>query len=256
MKFCLTTLLCAIALTSIAQLQPVTSAVFHWSELPVKKDAQREGRKLTEGTTLDMDYFEVHATTQEKGATPRPPHALNDREELIIVKEGTMKCTIGNQVKVVSAGSVILIPPNEMQSWQNVGNGPLTYYVFAFKSKKPMDMERSAKAGGLMILNIDSLPFTKTERGGTRKYFDRPTAMTERFEMHVTMLSQKGPSHTPHQHPETELILIIDGQTSMVIDGKNYTGGPGDLYIMESGKMHGISNASDKPCSYFAFKWR
>jgi len=172
------------------------------------------------------------------------------------VKEGTIKCTIGNQVKVVSAGSVILIPPGEMQAWENVGNGPLTYYVFAFKAKKPMDMERSAKAGGSMILNIDSLPFTKTEKGGMRKYFDRPTAMTDRFEMHVTALSQKGPSHAPHQHPETEIILIIDGQTSMTIDGVNYTGGPGDLYIMESGKMHGISNASDKPCSYFAFKWR
>lgn len=74
--------------------------------------------------------------------------------------------------------------------------------------------------------------------------------------MHVTQLARKGPSHAPHQHVDTEIILIIDGNTSMSIDGANYTGGPGDLYIMESGKMHGISNASDKPCSYFAFKWR
>jgi (S)-ureidoglycine aminohydrolase len=49
---------------------------------------------------------------------------------------------------------------------------------------------------------------------------------------------------------------MIDGNSSMIIDGVTYTAGPGDMYIAESGKMHGITNISDKPCSYFAFKWR
>jgi (S)-ureidoglycine aminohydrolase len=49
---------------------------------------------------------------------------------------------------------------------------------------------------------------------------------------------------------------MIEGETEMTIDGKHYTAGPGDLYIIESGKMHGVGNATEKPCSYFAFKWR
>ena len=57
-------------MSAFAQLQPVTSGVFHWSELPVKKDKQREGRKIAEGTTPEFSYFEIHATTQYKGATP------------------------------------------------------------------------------------------------------------------------------------------------------------------------------------------
>jgi len=257
MKIILACLIQIIAVNTFAQqLQPVPSGVIHWNELPLTKGDHRESRKLTQGTTPEFDYFEVHATTQEKGAPARPPHAQKDREELIIIKEGTMKCTVGNQTKTISAGSVILIPPQEMQAFENVGNGPLTYYAFAFRSKKPMDLERSKKAGGVLILNIDSLPFKKTEKGGSRKYFERPTAMTDFFEMHVTQLDHAGPSHAPHQHVETELILITEGNTSMVIDGKTYTGGPGDLYIMESGKMHGITNVNDKPCSYFAFKWR
>jgi quercetin dioxygenase-like cupin family protein len=256
MKILLTSLFHIIAMHAFAQLQPVTSGVFHWNDLPVTKSGQREGRKITEGTTPEFDYFEIHASTQEKVTLPRPPHAQKDREELIIVKEGSMKCTIDNQTKTIGPGGVLLIPPLEMQAFENIGNGPLTYYVFVFRSKKPMDIERSKKAGGILILNADSLEFKKTEKGGTRKYFDRPTAMCENFEMHVTQLLHAGPSHTPHQHIETEIILVIDGNTSMIIDGKNYTAGPGDLYIMESGKMHGISNASDKPCSYFAFKWR
>lgn len=244
------------AMSLSAQLQPITSGVFHWADLPVKKDNQREGRKLVEGTTREFDYFEIHATTQEKGAVPRQPHAQKDIEEVIIVKEGSMKCTIGNKTAVLGPGGVLLIPPLEMQTFENVGDGPLTYYVFMFRSRKPMEMERSTQAGGALLLNADSLEFKKTERGGTRKYFDRPTAMCERYEMHVTQLAHEGASHAPHQHIETEIILIIDGNTSMTVDGTTYTAGPGDLYIMESGKMHGISNASDKPCTYFAFKWK
>jgi (S)-ureidoglycine aminohydrolase len=244
------------AMDSSAQLKPIGSGVFHWADLPVKKDNQRESRKITEGTTNEFEYFEIHATTQAKGAAPRAPHAQKDIEEMIIIKEGTLKCTIGEKTTTLSAGGVLLIPPLEMQTFENTGDGPVTYYVFMFRSKKPMDMERSTRAGGSLLLNKDSLEFKASAKGGGRKYFDRPTAMTENYEMHVTQLKDKGPSHTPHSHVDTEILLIIDGETEMMIDGKNYKAGPGDLYIAESGKLHGISNASDKPCSYFAFKWR
>ncbi len=249
-------------MNAFSQLKPVGSAVIKWDGLPVKKDIQRESRKLAEGTTSEFEYFEIHATTQEKGAVPRPAHTQKDIEELIIIKEGTMKCTIGNpqdaayKTAVLGKSSVLLIPPLESQTFENIGDGPLTYYVLMFRSKKPMNMERSIKAGGTLLVNYDSLKYTETNNKGTRKYFDRPTAMCDNYEMHITYLKVRGPSHAPHQHLDTEIILVIDGETEMTIDGKQYTGGPGDMYIIESGKMHGVGNASDKPCSYFAFKWR
>lgn len=256
MKIILSLLFYTMTMNAFAQTQPITSGVYHWSDLPVKKANQREGRKLAEGTTNEFSYFEIHATTQEKGAVPRPPHDQKDIEELIIIKEGRLKCTIGNKTAVLGPGSVLLIPPLEMQTFENVGDGPVTYYVLMFRSNKAMNMERSSQAGGTLLLNYDSLDYKESNGKGTRKYFDRATAMCENFEMHVTSLKAKGPSHTPHQHIDTEIILVIDGNTEMMIDGKHYTAGPGDLYIAESGKMHGISNATDKPCSYFAFKWR
>lgn len=255
MKFILLFLIHTVVMNTFAQLKPIESGVIHWADLPVKKDAQREGRKIAEGTTNEFDYFEIHATTQEKGAAPRPAHTQKDREEVIIIKEGTMKCRIGNKTAVVGAGSVLLIPPGEEQIFENTGNGPLTYYVFGFRSKT-MNLERSNTAGGTLLLNADSLPVKQADGKGTKKYFDRPTAMCENYEMHITYLSKKGPSHAPHQHLDTEILLIIDGETEMMIDGKTYTAGPGDMYIAASGKLHGISNASEKPCSYFAFKWR
>lgn len=256
MKRILIPFILTFAMNSLAQLQPVASGVYRWNDLPVKKDGQRESRKLLEGTTNEFEYFEIHATTQLKGAVPGPPHTQTNLEELIIIKEGTMKCTIGNKTAVLGKGSVLLIPPFESQEFENTGDGPLTYYVLMFRSKKAMNMERSTKAGGTLLLNYDSLAYKETNNKGNRKYFDRPTAMCENYEMHITYLKQKGPSHAGHLHLDTEIILVIDGIAEMDIDGKIFTGGPGDLFIIESGKMHQVGNPSEKPCSYFAFKWR
>jgi len=245
-----------ITLNAIAQLQPIGSGVYHWDALPVKKEALRESRKIAEGTTAEFEYFEIHATTQMKGAVPRPAHTQKDIEELIIIKEGSMTCTIGNKTAVLGKGSVLLIPPMESQLFENTGDGPLTYYVLMFRSRKPMDMQRSRDAGGTLLMNHDSMPYKFANNKGNRKYFDRPTAMCANYEMHITYLSKKGPSHAGHQHPDTEIILVIDGEAEMTIDGKEYKGSAGDLFIAESGKMHQVGNATDKPCSYFAFKWR
>ena len=136
MKIIFIILLQTILMDNFAQLQPITSGVFHWNDLPVKKDKERESRKIFEGTTPEFEYFEIHATTQYKGAVPRPPHAHDSIEELIIIKEGTLKCTIGTQTSTLSAGSVLLIPPHEEQIFENTGDGPVTYYVFKFRSKK------------------------------------------------------------------------------------------------------------------------
>ena len=255
MKWLLLTLLSITALVGFAQLKPVESGVIHWSDLTVKKDGLREGRKIAMGTTHEFEYFEIHATTQLKGAVTKPAHTQKDIEELIIIKEGVMKCTIGNTVAQLGAGSVILIPPGQAQIMENIGDSALTYYVFMFRSNK-MNIERSNAAGGSLLLNADSLPVTKSETKSAKKYFDRPTAMCDNFEMHITTLNNIGPSHAAHTHIDTEIILMIYGESAMTIDGKTFTAGPGDLYIANSGTLHSIGNATDKPCSYFAFKWR
>jgi len=234
----------------------IESGVYTWSSLPVKVGKGRESRKIMEGTSPHFDYLEIHATTQPKGATPAAPHAQQNIEELIIVKEGTLRFTIDGEDAILGPGSVILVPPLAMQSLQNIGDGPLTYYVMMFRSKKPMDVARGQSAGGRIFLHCDSLLFQSTEKGGRVNYFDRPTAMCENFEMHVTQLNKKGPSHAPHSHLDSEIILVLEGETEMTIGDNEYKGGVGDLYFMKSNDKHGIRNATDQPCRYLAFRWR
>ena len=246
----------ALSFTMQAQSGDLLSGIYQWAKLPVKASKDKESRKILESTSAHFEFLEIHATTRSPGAIPNPPHAQADIEEVIIVKEGTMKFTIDGEEAILGPGSVVLIPPLAMQGLENIGDGPLTYYVMMFRSNKAMELERGKKAGGYLFLNADSLTFKPTGRGGRIAYFDRPTAHCENFEMHVTQLNKKGPSHAPHTHIDSEIILVIEGETEMTIDGKEYHGTSGDLYYIRSNDMHGIRNASDKPCRYFAFRWR
>lgn len=236
-------------------LKPVESGVYSWSKLLLNNGSDRELRNIFEGVSPHFEYLEMHATTQLPGAKPNKPNANDAIEELIIVKEGLMKVTIGGESKVVGAGSVILFMPKEMHAIENVGSSNLTYYIMSYKSKKPMDIERGQTHGGSMVYNANDLGFKPSAKGGGIRYFDRPTSMCERFEMHITQLDKKGPSHKSHTHLETEIILIISGNAEMIIDGKTYKGTAGDLFLANSQLLHGIANASDEPCKYFAFKW-
>lgn len=256
MKIILSAILSVFVLVGFAQLSAVKPGVYRWSDHPVKVNVDRESGVFLEGTAPNLDYLRIHATTQYKGAKPSPAHINKEREELVIVKEGTMKATVNGKTKILGAGSVVLIMPGQMQSFENVGDGPLTYYAMQYKSTKSVNLERGIGAGGSMMLNVDSLVFKPTEKGGGRAYFDRPTSMCERLEMHVTQLNKKVPSHNPHAHGETEIILVISGETEMTIDGIEYTAGPGDFYLVNTDLPHGLRNAADKSCSYFAFKWK
>lgn len=238
------------------QLNEVDSGAYRWNELPIKEGNQRMGRKILEGSEPHFSYLEIHATTQEKGAVPSKPHAQENKEELIIVKEGLLKVTIDGESKILPAGSIAVIPPLAEQSMENVGDGPVTYYVMIYTARKPMDIDRSNKAGGHLLIHSNDLAFKENQRGGRIDYFDRPTAMCQNFEMHVTHLNEKGPSHEPHSHFHSEIIVVIEGNVEMTIDGKSYLGTAGDLFLMKSNEAHGLSNIGEQPCRYYAFGWQ
>jgi len=255
MKFQFILLSFLFTLTTMAQLKPVNSGVYTWADRKVKLGESRESAKILEGVSPHFEYLEIHATTQYPGASASTAHANEDIEECIIVKEGQMKATIEDRSTVLGPGAVILLMPQQIHSLQNIGNTNLTYYVMKYRSKNKMNLERGLASGGSLMLNKDSLAFKPNSRGGGRPYFDRSTAMCERFEMHETLLNLKGPSHNPHEHVESEIILVLSGETEMTIDGKEYKGSAGDFYFIASPLHHGVRNAANKQCSYLAFKW-
>jgi (S)-ureidoglycine aminohydrolase len=255
--FLISFLCCSISLfAQKTELKEVPSQVVYWDSLTAKTDNGRTRRLLLEGTTAHLKYFRVHATTIQAGQTPNPPHPNKDADELLIVREGKVKFTIGDSTKIIEAGGIAVVPSETMHGLQNVGDLPATYYVFRYQSKSGTDLERGKKAGGLMLLNQSDCLFKPHNKGGRRDYYNRSTTQCPVFEMHTTMLNAGLESHQPHTHATEEALLITKGTVTMVIDCKIYQAKAGDLVFLASNVPHALINTTGASCEYFAFTWK
>lgn len=234
--------------------QPVHSGVYAWGNAPVTKKATSEQRTLLEGSTVDFGHLKIHATTVPPHQAPHPAHRHPD-EELIIIKEGELTVTIAGKTKTLGAGSIALMMPGDEHGFENKGNAPTTYYIMRYESKASADSVRGRQAGGSFWIDWKDVPFQPHDKGGIRRMFDRATAMTKRFEMHVTTLNQGLWSHPPHTHRAAEILLMIDNTAQESIDGKLHPAMVGDLIFLESNVPHAIQNTSRGSCTYFAFQF-
>lgn len=244
-----------LTLSVAAQNDTVVSKVYVWNDLKVEKQDTRERRQIAEGGGAALAYMEWHATTIEPGKSPHAPHSHDD-EEYIIIKEGKVKVTVNDSSKVLGPGSFALFIPGDQHGLTNVGNTKATYYVFRYRSKAPVDMERARQAGGSFMVDWNTVEFKPHGRGGVRNFFERPTAMLKRFEMHVTTLNGGIKSHEPHTHAAEENVLLIKGNTEMQIAQSHQKAIDGDLIYLGSNILHAIENKGTEPAIYFAFQWQ
>ncbi len=252
-------LVISIFYTSLLMAQKtdsLPSRVYNWNSLTAKKEETREVRPVMEGSTTALSHFEVHTTTLEPGKAPHPPHIHEDVEELIIIKEGQVRITINGASRIMSAGSIAFAMPGDEHGIENTGKTQATYYILKYKSKLPMNIERAKQNGGSFMLDWNDLVFKKTEKGGRRDFFNRPTSQLEKFEMHTTALNPGFDSHAPHTHKEEEIVLLLKGNVQMYIAGELYKAAPGDVIFLSSGVSHALKNTGNEPCEYFAFQWR
>lgn len=240
--------------TAPVRAQPIESSVYAWAAAPVAKKASSEQRTILEGSTVDFRHLKIHATTLPPHQAPHPAHRHDD-EELIIIKEGELTVTIAGKTKTLGAGSIALMMPGDEHGFDNRGDKPATYYVMRYESKEPANAERGQKAGGSFWVDWNEVAFKPHDKGGIRRMFDRATAMTKRFEMHVTTLNEGLWSHPPHTHRAAEILLMIDNSAQESIDGKLHPATVGDLIFLESNVPHAIQNTSRGSCTYFAFQF-
>ena len=105
------------------------------------------------------------------------------------------------------------------------------------------------------IIDYVKIEFTPHDKGGIRRYFDRKSAMSERLEMHATTLNPGITSHEPHTHVPAEIVIMITGNTEMIIGDGLFKGEAGDIYFLGSNIPHGIRNIGDEQCMYLAFQF-
>lgn len=229
--------------------------VYSWNKLEVVKEDTRVRKQILEGGTTSLFNLEVHASILEPGKAPHPPHTHTDQEELMIVKEGTVKITIDGSSKILGPGSIALAMPGDEHGVENAGNTQATCLVLKYKGRKPNN-ERGKQAGGSFMLNWNELKTNNTGKGYRRDFFKRATSQLAQFEMHTTALNADSASHAPHTHVQEEILFIIRGNVTMHIDGKLYPASTGDIVFLPSMIPHALLNTGKEQCEYFAFQWR
>jgi (S)-ureidoglycine aminohydrolase len=248
-------LLVAILFCANVFSQSIKSDVYEWKNFPVDKKEHSERRQVVNGSGAVLANLEIHATILDPKTGPQPKNR-HAEEVMIIVREGKLKITTEDSSKTMGPGSIAFAIPQEEISVENMGETKAIYYVMKFTAKKDsVNFRRAKDAGGSFFVDFRDIEFKPHDKGGVRQYFNRPTAMMRRFDIHLTTLNAGLKSHDPHTHKVEEMVLILDGNADMQIADSLKKATTGDLIYLESMVSHAIKNDDTKPIMYFAIQW-
>lgn len=240
--------------SSINSEENLKSTVHNWESLKVQSTKSGERRQVLDGKTMVFDQLEIHVTTLEPGKAPHGSHTHQDFEELIIVKEGKIKQTVGAEEKILGPGSIVLAMVGDEHGISNAGDTKASYYIIKWRTPD-FDASLAKNNSSSLMLDWNEFEYKKTNKGERRHVLRRPTSMLHELEMHVTTLNEGMKSHDQHIHADEEIILVLKGQVEELIDDKPYKAEAGSLIFLNSNIPHGIRNIGSGPCSYFAIRW-
>ena len=150
--------------------------------------------------------------------------------------------------------SIISMIPGTSQNLEKL-TSYASYYIIRWRTKNPLNLTPSSNAGGSQFYDWFDIPAKPIEKGYHRQFMNRPTATLKELEMHVTTLNEGISSHGEHIHESEEMVIIMKGEVEKSIHGKQYKLGSGSLILLMENIPHGIRNAGNGPCEYFAFRW-
>jgi len=126
----LSLLLPILAAKAGAQNATLPSKTYSFDQIPVETSGANQLRLVLDGVTHAGVRIELHETELPPGGAPHPPHH-HVHEEMILIREGTMKVTIAGRIAKLGPGSVAYVASNEEHGWHNAGATRAHYFVLA-----------------------------------------------------------------------------------------------------------------------------
>jgi quercetin dioxygenase-like cupin family protein len=236
----------------------IGSRVVRFEDLAAKSTGVGERRDVSDNPTATLERFECHISTLNPSKMSHPPHT-HPQEELIILRDGTLDVNANGRVQRVGPGSLFFFRSNNPHNVQNSGDKPATYFVFNFATaatRTPPAVGAPTPEGqlGSTVLEWTGLPVKGTKTGERRDVVNSPTATLANFECHVTTLNPGEAAHTPHRHPDEEVILIKEGTVDVTINGRTQQAGPGAILFFSSNDEHGLKNTGATPATYYVMR--
>jgi len=239
-----------------AQTDSIQSGMYSWKNPGTEIQKNIFYTTLFEGKVYDMEWVQMSANSVKVTNQKIKQQVAANAEHLLIVKSGTITIGLKDSTWTIGAGSLALLMPGEKYTLQNNGADNCNFYEMKYRSKQPVNLTRANDAGGSLVDNWNNIAFIPNNKGGGRRnFFNRPTAMAKRMEIHVTTLNEGLKSHEPHTHRAEEIVLVIDNKTEMQIADKFYKGAEGSIYYLGSNISHAIKNDGVGTCTYFAIQF-
>ncbi len=253
MKKLFTIILYLLPVTLLAQEDSVAGGVYQYQK-PAAIKNKISLAVIFKGSTTDLAEVQMNSDIITSGKKISLQHA--SKECLLIIKSGTVLLSIKDSSWLLNKGSIALVMPDESFLLQCASSEPCEFYIMTYKSKLPLNMQRGLNAGGSVVIKWDDVVFSPHDKGGIRRFLDRPTAMLEKLEMHASTLKEGLKSHDPHTHRAAEIILMLNGNTEMQIGNNFYKANAGDMYYAPSNVLHAIRNIGKGDCVYLAFQFQ
>ena len=105
------------------------------------------------------------------------------------------------------------------------------------------------------IFDWNAIEAQPTKVGARRQFFQAPTATLDELECHVTTLNPGEIPHSPHKHPDEELIIVKEGTLEATVNGQTKRVGPGSVLFMASNQEHGVRNVGQTTAAYHVIRW-
>lgn len=113
---------------SVEKLPRLETKAYIFDELPVRENGQNRSRALFTGKTHTGFKLESHMSDIAPGEVNHPPHH-HLREEMMLVREGTMELTVSGKPMRLGPGCVGYIGSNEIHNAKNVGTTRAQYFI-------------------------------------------------------------------------------------------------------------------------------
>ena len=118
----------AAAETSVEKMPVLGTKAYIFNELPVTTNGKNKQRRMFTGKTHTGFKMESHQSDIAPGEVNHPPHQ-HLREEMMLVREGTMELTISGKPLRLGPGDVGYIGSNEIHNAKNVGTVRAQYFI-------------------------------------------------------------------------------------------------------------------------------
>jgi XRE family transcriptional regulator, regulator of sulfur utilization len=113
---------------SVEKLPVMKTQHFKYDQLPVTANGKNKRLSMFTAKTHTGFKMESHSSDIAPGEVNHPPHQ-HLREEMILVREGTVELTIAGKAYRLGPGDVGVIGSNEMHNAKNVGTTRALYFI-------------------------------------------------------------------------------------------------------------------------------